>query len=73
MKRRTEVLRSVRDMISGSDNSAQLAAEVNCLTQSQREELLQQAQLPLVIPLDHTLAMKADLAIPWSKLRTLRR
>ncbi len=73
MKRRTEVLGSVRELVSGNDSSAQFAAEVNCLTQSQREELLRQVQLPLVIPVDHTSAMKADLAIPWTKLRILRR
>ncbi len=73
VKRRTEVLGSVRKFVSGNDSSAQFAAEVSCLTQSQREELLRQVQLPLVIPVDHTLAMKADLAIPWTKLRILRR
>ncbi len=73
VKRRTEVLESVRTIISGSDSSAQLAAEVKVLSQSQREDLLQQVQLPLVIPADHSLAMKADLAIPWAKLRILRR
>ncbi len=73
VKRRTEVLESVRTIISGSASSAQLAAEVKVLSQSQREDLLQQVQLPLVIPADHSLVMKADLAIPWAKLRILRR
>lgn len=73
MKRRTEVLESVREMVSGSDSSAQFAAEVNCLSQSQREELLQQVKLPITIPADHALAIKADLAITWNKLRILRR
>ena len=64
------MLESVRDIVSGSDNSAQFAAEVNYLSQSQRD---QQVKLPVVIPADHSLAMKADLAIPWTKLRILRR
>ena len=67
------MLESVRDIVSGSDNSAQFTAEVNYLSQSQREELLLQVKLPVVIPADHSLAMKADLAIPWTKLRILRR
>jgi len=29
-------------------------------------------QVPLVVLPDHSLAMKADLAIPWAKLRILR-
>ena len=73
VKRRIEVLDTVREIASGSDSSAQFAAELNYLSQDQREELLQQVQLPLVIPADHALAMKADLAIPWTKLRVLRR
>ncbi len=73
VKRRSEVLESVRDMVSGNDSRTQFAAEVNCLTLSQRQELHQKVQLPLVIPADHTLAMKADLAISWTKLRILRR
>ncbi len=73
LKRRTGVLDSVRDFVSGRDSNAQLAAEVTCLSKSQREELLKQVQLPLVIPVDHSLAMKADLAILWTKLRILRR
>ena len=48
----------------------QLASEV---TKAEREELLGDAQLPVVIPTDQALAMKADLAIPWNKLRILRR
>ena len=44
------MLESVRDIVSGSDSSAQFAAEVNYLSQSQREELLQQVKLPVVIP-----------------------
>ena len=67
------MLDSVRDIVSVSGSSAQFTAAVNYLSKSQREELLKQVQLPLVIPADHALAMKADLAIPWSKLRILRR
>ncbi len=50
VKTRMEVLHSVREYVSGNDSSAQLAAEVTYLLQSEREELLKQVQLPLVIP-----------------------
>ena len=73
VKRRIEVLETIREVTSGGDSTSQLAAEVNHLSKVQREELLQQVQLPLVISADHALAMKADLAIPWTKLRVLRR
>ena len=73
VRRRVEVLETIREVTSGGDSTSQLAAEVNHLSKVQREELLQQVQLPLVIPADHALAMKADLSIPWTKLRVLRR
>ena len=73
VQRRNVLLSSVRDFASGGDSTMQLAAEIQSLTKSEREDLLQQARLPIVIPADHALAMKADLQIPWSKLRILRR
>ena len=38
-----------------------------------RQTLLQEASLPIEIPADHSLAIKANLALSWNKLRTLRR
>ena len=73
MKRRTENIGKVRSITSGGDNSAQLASEIKALSKAEREELLLEAQLPVVIPMDQALAMKADLGIPWNKFRVLRR
>ncbi len=63
----------IRSIASGGDNHIQLETEVKALTKEERDELLHQAQLPVVIPTEHVLAMKADLALPWNKLRILRR
>lgn len=73
LNRRTETISKVRSVISGGDNMTQLASEIKSLTKAEREELLLDAQLPVVIPTDQALAMKADLEIPWNKLRILRR
>ena len=73
LKRRTDDISRVRNIASGGESSAQLKAEIRSLTTEQREELLQRAQLPVVIPTDHALAVKADLALPWNKLRVIRR
>ena len=73
LKRRTDDISRVRDVTSGGESSAQLQAEVRSLTKEQREQLLQKAQLPVVIPTNHALAMKADLSLPWNKLRIIRR
>lgn len=73
VRRRTRDIGRFRSMASVGDSSAQLAAEVRSLSTEEREQLLSQAQLPIHIPPDHALALKADLSIPWNKLRTLRR
>ena len=59
----------VCDIASGGDSTTQLAAKIKSLSKAERE----QACLPIVIPPEHALAMKADLGIPWNKLRILRR
>lgn len=43
------------------------------LSKAQREELLGQAGLPVRIPTEQALAMKADLSLPWNKLRVISR
>lgn len=63
----------VRHVASAGASKAQLAAEVKSLSKEEREELVSKASLPVYIPPDHALAMKADLSIPWNKLRVLRR
>ena len=73
LKRRSDEIGRVRSIASGGDSTVQLQAEIKSLTKEERDELLYQAQLPIVIPSDHALAMKADLGLPWNKLRILRR
>lgn len=51
----------------------QLCSELQSLTAEDRQKLLLDASLPLSIPPDHALAMKADLSLPWAKLRVIRR
>ena len=66
-------LSQVRSVVSGGDTRAQFQAEIKSLSNEERKELLGQVGLPVIIPTDHALAMKADLALPWTKLRVLRR
>lgn len=73
VKRRTDGIGRVRSVTSGGDVAAQLASEVKSLSKAEREELLKEAQLPVIIPTDHALAIKADLALSWRKTRILRR
>lgn len=50
-----------------------LEEEVQALTRERRQELLKAVALPVEIPPEHALAIKANLSISWNKLRTLRR
>ena len=64
LKQRTE---TIIVPLSVVETTWQLASEIRSLTTAEREELLQDVQLPMVIPTEHALAMKADLEIPWNK------
>lgn len=71
--RRSHQIAELRDVVSGGDSTAQLQSEIRCLSAEERQEVLRDANLPITIPADHALAMKADLALPWAKLRIVRR
>ncbi len=76
IQRRAHCLSTIRTAISGGsgeDTVTQLRSDIRCLSKEERQELLRSAGLPIVIPSDHALALKADLSIPWSKLRVIRR
>ena len=51
-----------------------LEEEIRALPKERRQKLLKDS-LPVQIqlPVDHSLAMKSNLSISWSKLRKLRR
>ena len=51
----------------------QIRDEIRQMTKNEREDLLKEASLPIEIPTHHALAIKADLAISWNKLRIIRR
>lgn len=72
---RTRELNRHRETVSGGDNSFQLAKEVRACTLEEREQILTELHngIKVVIPTCHALAIKADLGIPWSKLRAIRR
>ena len=68
---RTKTLTQLRDIISGGDNSLQLKSELRILSKEEREAVLREAGLPVRIPPAHALAMKADLGLPWAKMREI--
>ena len=74
LKRRSNEIMLVRDIVSKGSSTEQLSHELQTLTKQDRERLLDLAlSEPVIIPSGDVLAMKADLSITWNKLRTLRR
>ena len=73
--RRTASMQMVRDVISGGSSAAQFVDEARTCPASERESLLEELQggMKVVIPPSASLAMKADLVLPWHKLRIVRR
>ena len=73
VQRRSQEVQQVRKIIGGDDSALILHQELRSLTKDERSKLLLDAGLTIDIPPEQGLAMKADLAIPWHKLRVIRR
>jgi hypothetical protein len=73
LQRRVQELHQVRERVSMGASSVQLQVEVQSLTKDERQQLLRDAGFSVDIPAEVGLALKADLALPWRKLRMLRR
>ena len=74
VKNRTKEIGSFRTQITGGKGKQrQLADEMRGLDTGEREELLAVFSTKVSVTADDTLAMKAGLMIPWTKLRAMRR
>lgn len=72
---RSRELSQHRKVCSGGEQAYQLSKEVKDCSVEEREKILEDLQngFKIQIPTNHALAMKADLGIPWSKLRAIRK
>ena len=68
-------MQTIRGIVSGGEASALIQKEVLILSEEERRSLLDKAGISSSIELGaaQVLAIKAGLAIPWNKLRLLRR
>lgn len=55
------------------DSIVQMGKEVKMLPKDERAALMKEANFTISIPPEQGLALKADLNIPWNKLRVMRR
>ena len=72
-KRQSATLQSIQELVSGNSPTAQFTSEARSTTERMAlfEEL--QDRVKIHIPVIESLAMKADLILPWNKLRIARR
>ena len=76
VRARTAELSEHRNFASKGESSTQLQDEVKATTTEERELLLSELQkggFKVDVSTCQSLGMKADLNIPWSKLRVIRR
>ncbi len=72
-RRRTQEISRIRDRLSVGDAKEQKIAEMKSLSKKERNDLMKEANFQITIPPEQGLAMKADLCLPWNKLRVMRR
>ncbi len=74
-RRRSYQLASVRQSVSGGVEAArgQLEDEFRILDKEEREKLLYHSDFAVELTTEDSLAMKANPALPWNKLRIMRR
>eukprot|EP00731_Ephydatia_muelleri_P018287 Em0011g327a len=75
LKSRCSELQDIRRIVSGGEPSALLQSEVLSLSDEERKSLLKEAGISDEIKIGpaEVLAIKVGLAIPWNKIRLLRR
>ena len=70
-RRRSNELFNIRNRLNMGDNL--MSSEVKMLPKEERAVLMKEVNFTVTIPPEQGLAMKADLNIPWNKLRAMRR
>ena len=70
---RSQELATIRDKVSVGGGEQQIVDEVKLLPKELREVLMKEMNFIVYIPPEQNLAMKADLCLPWNKLRIMHR
>ena len=60
-------------IVSGGSDVAQLAHEVQSLKSDDRRKIWEEMEFKIEIPALDGLALKADLCLPWNRMRTMKR
>ena len=76
IRTRTAELSKHKSLTSGGADVVQLQEEIKACTSTEHEQILSELHkggLKVEVPVNQILALKADLSIPWTKLRDVKR
>ena len=74
--KRSHSLANVRLVVSAGDDTTQLTHKIHTCSQDEREKLIEEIRRTegsFRISVEQSVALKADISIPWSKLRMIRK
>lgn len=75
IRERSHSLSSLRNKLSAGDTVSQFSHELRTCNSDDRKRVLEElgGAFEVHIPTESLLAFKADLNVPWNKLRTIKR
>ena len=76
IRKRSHSLANVRLAVSAGDDTTQLAHEIHTWSLDERKKLIEEIRWAVgnfCISVEQSVVLKADLSIPWNKLRVMRR
>ena len=63
----------LREDLTGGESQHQIADEIRMIPKEEREEIMRELNFTIDVSPEQCLGMKADLSLPWNKLRLMRR
>ncbi|KAL5506255.1 hypothetical protein EMCRGX_G007860 [Ephydatia muelleri] len=73
LRRYRKQVQKVRHVLTSDDPTILLREEIRSLSKNEKNSLLKDAGITLDISPEQGLAIKADLTLPWNKIRMIRR
>lgn len=70
---RSNEISTIHEMLSAGDANTQLIDELKLIPEEEKESIMKQLNFTIYVPPEENLAMKADLCLPWRKLRLMKR
>ena len=62
----------LREDLSGGESQQQMVDEIRMTSKEEREEIMKELNFIIDVSPEQCLAMKAELCLPWKKLRLMR-